>query len=88
MNTNDFPLDAIWLDIDYTDGKRYFTWNPDNFSDPVEMQKNISLTHKKLVTILDPHLKVDEDYPVYVGAKNYFVKWANGSDFQGTYCYF
>ncbi|XP_018562576.1 neutral alpha-glucosidase C isoform X2 [Anoplophora glabripennis] len=83
MVTNDFPMDAIWLDIDYTEGKRYFTWNPDNFSDPIEMQKNISYSGKKLVTILDPHIKVDEDYPVYVGAKDYFVKWANGTNFQG-----
>ncbi|KAJ8978535.1 hypothetical protein NQ317_009478 [Molorchus minor] len=85
MDNHDFPMDAIWLDIDYTDGKRYFTWNPENFSDPVELQKNISSTKRKLVTILDPHIKVDQNYSVYVGAKNkYFVKWANGSDFEGV----
>ena len=22
----DFPYDVIWLDIEHTDGKRYFTW--------------------------------------------------------------
>ncbi|KAJ8949565.1 hypothetical protein NQ318_016196, partial [Aromia moschata] len=85
MDNHDFPMDAIWLDIDYTDEKRYFTWNPESFSDPIEMQKNLSTTNRKLVTILDPHIKVDDNYPVYAGAKGkYFVKWANGSDFEGT----
>ncbi|KAJ8927404.1 hypothetical protein NQ314_020184, partial [Rhamnusium bicolor] len=84
MDKYDFPLDAVWLDIDYTNGKRYFTWNPDNFSDPNEMQANLSSTNRKLVTIIDPHIKVDDNYNVYAGAKeNYFVKWANGSNFEG-----
>ncbi|CAH1168250.1 unnamed protein product [Phyllotreta striolata] len=85
MDAYKFPMDAIWLDIDYTDGYRYFTWNPVNFSDPIGFQKNISSTNRKLVTILDPHIKKDPDYPVYAGAKGkYFVKFANGSDYEGV----
>lgn len=84
MDVHDFPMDALWLDIDYTDGYRYFTWNPKNFSDPIEFQANLSSTNRKLVTILDPHIKIDENYPVYAYAKGkYFVKWENGSDFEG-----
>ncbi|KAJ8927406.1 hypothetical protein NQ314_020186 [Rhamnusium bicolor] len=84
MDVHDFPLDAIWLDIDYTDEKKYFTWNPETFNDPIEMQKNLSASLRKLVTILDPHIKVDGSYPVYTGAeKDYFVKWSNGSNFEG-----
>ncbi|XP_074025616.1 neutral alpha-glucosidase C [Leptinotarsa decemlineata] len=85
MDTHNFPMDAIWLDIDHTDGKRYFTWNPQNFSDPEEMQRNLSSTNRKLVTISDPHIKVDMNYSVYAGAKEkFFVKWENGSDFEGS----
>ena len=25
------PYDCIWIDIDHTDDKKYFTWNPTNF---------------------------------------------------------
>lgn len=27
----DIPVDFIWLDIEYTDGKRYFTWDTPKF---------------------------------------------------------
>lgn len=33
----DIPVDVIWLDIEHTDGKRYFTWDPHKFSKPNEM---------------------------------------------------
>ncbi|RZC39970.1 neutral alpha-glucosidase C-like [Asbolus verrucosus] len=81
-----FPLDVIWLDIEYTDGKKYFTWDPNTFSDPIEMQQNISATNKRLVTIIDPHIKVEEGYGVYEGAleKNLFIRTSNGSNFQGN----
>ncbi|CAH1986079.1 unnamed protein product [Acanthoscelides obtectus] len=85
MEQNDFPMDAIWLDIDYTDGKRYFTWNPDTFSDPIGMQEYLASMDKRLVTIIDPHFMVDENYPVYVGAKGkYFAKTENGDDYQAN----
>ncbi|KYB24988.1 neutral alpha-glucosidase C [Tribolium castaneum] len=86
FDSHNFQLDAIWLDIDYTDGFKYFTWNPDTFSDPVEMQNVLNGTNKKLVTIIDPHIKVEEGYNVYDGAlaKDLFVKNADGSVFQGS----
>ncbi|XP_018562583.1 neutral alpha-glucosidase C isoform X1 [Anoplophora glabripennis] len=85
MDQGDFPMDAIWLDIDYTDEKKYFTWNKETFTDPEEMQRNLSSTNRKLVTIIDPHYKVDDNYPVYAGAKDdLFVKWPNGSNFEGN----
>lgn len=33
----DIPLDSVWLDVEYTNGKRYFTWNLTAFPDPVGM---------------------------------------------------
>ncbi|KAJ3617110.1 hypothetical protein MTP99_009106 [Tenebrio molitor] len=85
FTTYNFPLDVIWLDIEYTDGKKYFTWDSNMFSDPVEMQQNISATNKRLVTIIDPHIKVETGYSVYDGAleKDLFVKNADGSNFEG-----
>ena len=31
---NDIPCDAVWLDIEYMDGYRVFTWDTDRFPDP------------------------------------------------------
>lgn len=34
---HDFPYDVIWLDIEHTDGKRYFTWDGGLFPNPKRM---------------------------------------------------
>jgi alpha 1,3-glucosidase len=47
-------------DIEHTDGKRYFTWDKRAFPDPVEMQKSIAMHGRKMVTIIDPHIKRDD----------------------------
>ncbi|CAG9840096.1 unnamed protein product [Diabrotica balteata] len=82
MDENDIPFDAIWLDGDHTDGYKWFHWNHTTFPDPVELQQNISATGRVCVSISDPHIKVDDDYDVYAGAKGkYFTKWANGNEY-------
>jgi alpha 1,3-glucosidase len=56
---------VIWLDIEHTDGKRYFTWDKLVFPTPLEMQKNVSAHGRKMVTIVDPHIKRDNGYHVH-----------------------
>jgi alpha 1,3-glucosidase len=63
------PYDVIWLDIEYTDGKKYFTWDPLTFPDPENMRKHLEKRSRKLVTIIDPHIKNTDSYPVVDGLK-------------------
>lgn len=58
------PYDVIWLDIEYTEGKKYFTWDPLTFKKPEEMRKHLEKRNRKLVTIIDPHIKNTDSYPV------------------------
>jgi mannosyl-oligosaccharide alpha-1,3-glucosidase len=58
------PYDVIWLDIEYTDQKKYFTWNPLTFPDPRGMQKQLDSVDRKLVIIIDPHIKSADNYPI------------------------
>lgn len=37
FDEHDIPYDFIWLDIEHTDGKRYFTWDPHKFGMPKDM---------------------------------------------------
>uniref|UniRef100_A0A914X4X0 Glucosidase II subunit alpha n=1 Tax=Plectus sambesii TaxID=2011161 RepID=A0A914X4X0_9BILA len=85
FDEHDIPMDVIWLDIEHTDGKRYFTWDPVKFSDPKAMIDGLAQKHRKMVTIIDPHLKKDDGYHVYKDAKDYgyFVKDRDGNDFEG-----
>lgn len=67
----EIPCDTIHLDIDYMDGYRVFTYDDIKFP---EMPKLVELLGKdgfKIVTIIDPGVKVDEGYKIYdVGIAN------------------
>ncbi|KAK4544170.1 hypothetical protein LTR36_004380 [Oleoguttula mirabilis] len=58
------PYDVIWLDIEYTEGKKYFTWDPMTFPDPLGMNKQLDEHERKLVAIIDPHIKNEGNYPI------------------------
>lgn len=70
------PCDAIYLDIDYMDGYRCFTWNRKYFPDPAKMIKELSDDGFKTVVIIDPGIRVDENYSVFKEGKqnNYFCR--------------
>lgn len=59
------PCDYIWLDIEYSDHKAYFTWNKEQFPKPEEMVEKLWDKGRRLVTIIDPHIRRDEEYEIY-----------------------
>ncbi|MBX7110048.1 MAG: glycoside hydrolase family 31 protein [Chitinophagales bacterium] len=75
------PCDAIHLDIDYMDGYRCFTWNKNHFPDPEKMIAELSDDGFKTIVIIDPGIKVDDQYWVYKEGKdnNYFCR--RGDDY-------
>ena len=86
FDAHDMPYDVIWLDIEHTDGKRYMTWHPTHFPTPARLQDAIASRGRKTVTIIDPHVKRDDGYPMHVEATRLglYVKSADGSkDFEG-----
>ncbi|KAF9583795.1 hypothetical protein BGW38_008502, partial [Lunasporangiospora selenospora] len=83
---HDIPYDVLWLDIEHTDGKRYFTWDNKNFPSPTDMQDQLAFKGRKMVSIIDPHIKIDPSYSVSTEAKDLglFIKNKDGkSDFNG-----
>ncbi|TPX32725.1 hypothetical protein SmJEL517_g04192 [Synchytrium microbalum] len=81
----DIPYDVIWLDIEHTDGKKYFTWDKAKFPTPLEMQKSLAVTSRKLVTIVDPHLKKDDSYHILKEAqdRDILVKSKDNVNYEG-----
>lgn len=88
------PCDAIYLDIDYMEGFRCFTWNKDYFPDPKRMVQELADDGFKTVVIIDPGIKIDKDYWVFKEAleNDYFCKRADGPYMKGKVwpgeCYF
>ncbi|EDW81853.1 uncharacterized protein Dwil_GK25479 [Drosophila willistoni] len=81
----DIPMDTMWLDIEYTDGKRYFTWDKFKFPEPLTMVKNLTELGRHLVVIIDPHVKRDTGYFFHNDCteRGYYVKTRDGNDYEG-----
>ena len=56
------PCDVIYLDIDYMNGYRVFTWNLQSFPDPQSLIGDLRRNGFRIVTIIDPGVKSHSDY--------------------------
>ena len=76
------PADVIHLDIDYMDGYRVFTWNPQTFPGPKQMLSALHHDGFHVVTIVDPGVKFDENYAVYRSGRDsgIYVRDAAGKE--------
>ncbi|MCS7222530.1 MAG: glycoside hydrolase family 31 protein [Anaerolineae bacterium] len=85
LRSHGLPTDVIYLDIDYMDGYRVFTWDRERFPDPKKLIADLRAQGFRTVTIVDPGVKVDEQYDVYREgvAHGYFCKKPDGSLFVG-----
>jgi len=74
------PCDAIYLDIDYMDGYRCFTWDSKAFPNPKALVEDLRKIGFQTVTMIDPGIKEDPDYAVYRDGleNNRFIRTADG----------
>lgn len=74
------PLDAFHFDIDYMDGYRVFTVDPERFPDFDRLVGELAEQDIRSVVILDPGVKIDPDYGVYTAglAGGHFCTLPNG----------
>lgn len=83
----DMPMDVIWLDIEYCKDHMYGVWDKRAFVHPQEMVEALDARGRKLVIIIDPHLKKTSSYYLYDEAQRegLLVKNADQeTDFQGV----
>uniref|UniRef100_A0A8C2JAH0 Glucosidase, alpha; neutral AB n=1 Tax=Cyprinus carpio TaxID=7962 RepID=A0A8C2JAH0_CYPCA len=85
FDQHDIPYDFIWLDIEHADGKRYFTWDPHKFPQPKEMLQGLMDKRRKMVSIVDPHIRVDSGYKIHneITSKDFYVKNKDGRNYEG-----
>ncbi|GAV90532.1 Glyco_hydro_31 domain-containing protein/Gal_mutarotas_2 domain-containing protein [Cephalotus follicularis] len=61
----DIPCDVIWMDIDYMDRFRCFTFDQERFPEPKSLVKDLHHIGFKAIWMLDPGIKREEGYFVY-----------------------
>ncbi|MFM6967264.1 MAG: TIM-barrel domain-containing protein, partial [Rhodoluna sp.] len=79
------PVDTLWLDIDYMDEYRVFTWNTERYPDAEGMLARLKDQGIRTISIIDPGVKHDPGYAVYDDglAKGVFAVTESGSPYIG-----
>lgn len=79
------PLDTIWFDIDYMEQNKDFTFDEVNFprKELSELVENLVKSHQRIIPILDPGIKIKENYCPYVRGlkKGIFIRNPNDAEF-------
>ena len=79
------PCDVIYLDIDYMEGYRIFTWSKKNFPNPKTMISDLARVGFKIAVIVDPGIKLDSLYHAYQSglSGDHFLKYPDGKTYLG-----
>ena len=85
FRARDLPCDVLWMDIDYMDQHRSFTFDPNGFPDPRALADTLHSRGFRSVWILDPHLRQEPGYEPYdQGTQgDHWVKNPDGTPFVG-----
>lgn len=86
FNKKGIPIDVIYFDIDYMDGYRVMTFKTPEFENVNKLIDELKSKGIKVITILDPAVKVDDNYGIYQrGVKGkHFTKTHDGKFFVGA----
>lgn len=82
----EIPCDVIWMDIDYMDGFRVFTFDPKGFPDPKGLNDYLHNKGYHTVWMIDPGVKADENYSVFQSGstEDVWVEDAFGMPYHGS----
>ncbi|MEO1584173.1 MAG: TIM-barrel domain-containing protein [Planctomycetota bacterium] len=81
----DLPCDVIWMDIDYMDGFRTFTFDNEQFPDPAGLNAWLDEQGFSNIWMINPGVKDEEGYFVHDegNARDVWVQRADGSEYIG-----
>lgn len=80
------PSDVIWMDIDYMERFKVFTFDKNRIPDPKRVNDYLHSKGFKSVWMIDPGVKVENDYFVYESGTrdNHWVLDADGGVYNGN----
>jgi len=71
-------VDAVYLDIDYMDKYKIFEWNKSYFPNPKKMIEEIHKMKTKVVTIIDPTIRMEQKYKTFLDGIGYYCEKESG----------
>ena len=85
FRSRNLPCDVIWMDIDYMHGFRCFTFDPEKFAQPAELNTYLHDRGFKAIWMIDPGIKKDPGYHAHdqMVEGNHFVRTAKGEPYVG-----
>lgn len=85
FDEHEIPVDTLWLDIEFTDNKKHFTWDYSIFPEPLDMMGKLAETNRKLVLVLDPHFKAVSNFEFYeeIVKDEYAIRDEKGEIYKG-----
>lgn len=85
LRLKNLPCDVIWMDINYMERFKIFTFDKVNMPDPKSVNDYLHQKGFKSVWMIDPGVKVERDYFVYESgsAGNHWVQNTDGKEYNG-----
>ncbi|ORX87591.1 hypothetical protein BCR32DRAFT_227910 [Anaeromyces robustus] len=84
---HNIPLDTMWIDIDFMDAYKDFTYNPNKFpvSEVRKFVSDLKKNHQYYVNMIDPAISNTKNYAPYERGlqKDIFIKDKYGNNFVG-----
>ena len=82
------PCDGLWLDIDYMDAYKVFTFSPKDWGSAASVRRSLAALRRRgrrVVAILDPGVKVEPGYEVCADGlrRDIFCRTREGLPFTG-----
>jgi alpha-glucosidase len=79
------PADVIWMDIDYMDDFKVFTWDHEQFPDPAALNAYLDSIGFSNVWMIDPGVANQDGYFVHDSGneKDVWVQRADGTEYTG-----
>ena len=74
---------SVFLDIDYMDSFKLFTWHKDRFYDPKKFINELHSRGVKIITIVDHSVRVDQNYEVFSSGLGKYCETDKGDLFVG-----
>lgn len=72
-----FPVSCIYLDIDYAQDLKVFSWDRERFPSPKSMIKELHSMGTRVAANIGPGIKIDQDYGIFREGLGSYCKTSN-----------